>query len=374
MTKRTTTGKVILWGALGALLYVAHVAFIPVALALLFGLVLSGPVEALHQIHVPRSLSAALIIVLVLSAFAGIVALMWTPGQEWFAKAPQTMTIIKQKVTPIAKFMNRIDELRKNAGSIGVQGRPASAAPAPVAAAASESSPALLLGVGGSAIAALLTFVMVTLFLLTGGPPMMARMTAAFLDNLKASYVLNIIEKVRGEVGHFYLITTLINVGLGTVTGLAMWAWHMPTPYLWGALAAVLNYIPYAGPGTTLVMLTLVAAVSFSTLTQVLGVAGTYLVITMIEGQLVQPLLVGRRMEVNPLLIFLGLWFGGLFWGVAGIILATPTLVALKVIAENTKSGKSLQEFLGPNNQAAGRDAKPKKFTRRLEDRSPVPG
>jgi predicted PurR-regulated permease PerM len=79
-------------------------------------------------------------------------------------------------------------------------------------------------------------------------------------------------------------------------------------------------------------------------------------------------------MEVNPLLIFLGLWFGGLFWGVAGIILATPTLVALKVIAENTKSGKSLQEFLGPNNQAAGRDAKPKKFTRRLEDRSPVPG
>jgi predicted PurR-regulated permease PerM len=284
------------------------------------------------------------------------------------------MTIIKQKVSPIAKFVNRIDELRKNAGNIGVQGHPAPATPAPAAAAAPEGSPALLLGVGGSAIAAVLTFVVVTLFLLTGGPPMMARMTAAFVDNLKASYVLNIIEKVRGEVGHFYLTTTLINIGLGTVTGLAMWAWHMPTPYLWGTLAAILNYIPYAGPGTTLLLLTLVAAVSFSTLAQVLGVAGTYLVITMIEGQLVQPLLVGRRMEVNPLLIFLGLWFGGLFWGVAGIILATPTLVALKVIAENNKNGKSLLEFLGPNNQRAGRDAKLKKFTRRLEDRSPVPG
>ena len=91
-----------------------------------------------------------------------------------------------------------------------------------------------------------------------------------------------------------------------------MWAWHMPTPYLWGAMAAILNYIPYAGPGSTLLILSLVAVVSFNTLSQVLGVAGTYVVIAMIEGQLVQPLLVGRRMELNPLLIFLGLWFGGL--------------------------------------------------------------
>jgi predicted PurR-regulated permease PerM len=373
--RRNTVGKVIIWGVLGLLLYVAHMAFIPVALALLFGLVLSGPVEALHKTRVPRGLSAALILLLVLSAFAGVGALMWTPAQEWFAKAPQTMTIIRQKVSPIAKFMNRIDDLRKNAGNFGGQGH---AAPVPAnPAAAPESAPSLLLDAGGSAIAALLTFLMVTLFLLTGGPPMMARMTAAFVDNLKASNVLNIIEQVRGEVGHFYLTTTLINIGLGTVTGLAMWAWHMPTPYLWGATAAVLNYIPYAGPGTTLLLLTLVAAVSFSTLAQVLGVAGTYLVIAMIEGQLVQPLLVGRRMEVNPLLIFLGLWFGGLYWGVAGIILATPTLVALKVIAENTKSGKSMLEFLGPNgpnSQTAGRDAKSKKFARRLEDRRAVPG
>ena len=368
--KRTTTGKVIIWGAFGALLYVAHEAFVPVALALLFGLILSGPVEALHRIRVSRSLGAALILVLVLSAVGGIAALMWSPAQEWFARAPQTMTIIKQKVSPIARFMNRIDEIRKNAGNFGAQGR---AAPAPPVAAA-PSAPGLLLDAGGSAIAALLTFLMVTLFLLTGGPPMMARMTAAFADNLKASNVLHMIEKVRGEVGHFYLTTTLINIGLGTATGLAMWAWHMPSPYLWGTLAAVLNYIPYAGPGTTLALLTLVAAVSFSTLAPVLGVAGTYLVIAMIEGQLVQPLLVGRRMEVNPLLIFLGLWFGGMFWGIAGIILATPTLVALKVIAENTKSGKPVLEFLGPNNQTSGRDDKLKKFARRLEDRSPVAG
>jgi len=153
------------------------------------------------------------------------------------------------------------------------------------------------------------------------------------------------------------------------VTGLAMWAWGMPTPYLWGALAAVLNYIPYVGAGTTLLAISLVAVMSFDTLKQVVGVAGTFAAFVTIEGQVVQPLLVGRRLEVNPLLIFLGLWFGGLFWGIAGIILATPALVALKVIAENISSGKQLMEFLGPNGQSPGRDVQIKRIVRRLERR-----
>lgn len=362
-SRPVTALKVIVWGAIGVLLYVAHVAFVPIALALLFGLVLSAPVEALHKIRIPRSLSAALILILVLSALGGVVALMWAPAQDWFAKAPQTIVTIKQKVSPIAKLMSKVDDLRKNATNMGsaVHSAPAAAvAPAP----ATESAPALIVDVGASAIAGILAFVIVTLFLLTGGPPMMARMTAAFVDNLNAAYVLHIIEKVRAEVGHYYLITTFINAGLGALTGTAMWAWGMPTPYLWGGLAAVLNYIPYAGPGVTLLVITIVAAVSFSTLGGVLGVAATYLVISLLEGQIVQPLLVGRRMEVNPLLIFLALWFGGLFWGIPGIILATPTLVALKVIAENTKSGKPMQEFLGPNDQTPGRDAALKRFAK----------
>jgi predicted PurR-regulated permease PerM len=141
-----------------------------------------------------------------------------------------------------------------------------------------------------------------------------------------------------------------------------MWAWDMPTPYLWGAMAALLNYIPYAGPGTTLLLITVVAIVSFDTLGHVLGVAGSYVLIALIEGQIAQPLLVGRRMAVNPLLIFLALWFGGLFWGIAGIVLATPTLVALKVIAENTNGGKAMMEFLGPNDQSPDRDSRVKKL------------
>jgi predicted PurR-regulated permease PerM len=97
----------------------------------------------------------------------------------------------------------------------------------------------------------------------------------------------------------------------------------------------VLNFIPYAGSATTLVLVTLVAAVSFDGLGHAAGVSLSYLGLATLAGQIVQPLLVGRRLEVNPLLIFLGLWFGGFFWGIAGVVLATPVLVALKVIAEN---------------------------------------
>jgi len=248
-------------------------------------------------------------------------------------------------------------------GAIGAPtGGAAAAIPAVVSAA--PSAPALILDFGSSAIASMLTFFMVTLFLLAGGPPMVARMTATLVDHWNPSAVQGTLDRVRAELSHYYLVTASINLGLGLLTGMAMWAWGMPAPYLWGALAAVLNFIPYLGAGCTLAAISLVAVVSFDTLSQVVGVAGTFAVLVVIEGQIVQPLLVGRRLEVNPLLIFLGLWFGGLFWGIAGVMLATPVLVALKVVAEGASSGKPLMEFLGPNDQRPNRDAGLKRVAR----------
>jgi predicted PurR-regulated permease PerM len=360
-----TPTKILLYAALAILMYIAHTAFIPVALALLFALVLSGPVEALHRKRIPRSVSATIILVLALTAIGAITWGMWAPAQNWFAKAPQTMAIMRHKLGPIVKFTDRLDELRKSAGNIGSSGKPATGVAGAEAAPPDQSMPAMILDVTATAIAGALTFVIVTLFLLTGGTPMMARMGAAFADNVHSAYVLHMINKVRAEVGHFYLTTTLLNCGLGLSTGLVMWAWGMPTPYLWGALAALLNFIPYAGAITTLTLITLVAIVSFDTLGPVIGVAGSYVGLATIDGQIAQPLLVGRRMEVNPLLIFLALWFGGLFWGIAGVILATPTLVALRVIAENSKSGTAMTIFLGPNNQSAARDVRLRKLVQR---------
>jgi predicted PurR-regulated permease PerM len=196
----------------------------------------------------------------------------------------------------------------------------------------------------------------------------MARMTAAFVDDLHAGHVLHVIERVRAEVGRFYLTTTLINIGLGLATAGIMTAWGMPNPYLWGTLAALLNFIPYAGPGATLLVITIVAVVSFSQPGRILGVAGSDMLLVTIEGQIVQPLVVGRRLAVNPLVVFLALWFGGLFWGIPGVLLATPTLVAIKVIAEHSARGGALLKFLGPNQDVIARERKLRELARRATD------
>ena len=137
-------------------------------------------------------------------------------------------------------------------------------------------------------------------------------MTVALARDMHATHVLKVIDAVRSEVGRYYATIALINVGLGLATALAMMALGMPNPILWGALAGVLNFIPYVGSATTLLILTVVAFVSFDGVGRVAAVAATYLGLATIEGQIVQPLFVGHRLDLSPVIVFLALWFGGL--------------------------------------------------------------
>jgi predicted PurR-regulated permease PerM len=351
--RKMTAVRVLVAGAIGLLLYCAHVAFVPVALALLFALVLSGPVEVLHGWRVPRGVSAAVLMIAILGIFAAVVNFLTVPAQQWFAAAPHTLRVIEKKIRPLEQAMSRIDDLRNSAGNIG---SPAHPAQQPAVAAPEESAPVMLLDATRGAVLSSVTVIILTLFLLAGGPPMLARMTSAFASDLHSGHIIDVIEKVRSEVGRFYVTMALINVGLGFATAFTMMWWGMPNPFLWGTMAGILNFIPYLGSTTTLIVLTVVAIVSFNGLSHVLGVAGSYLALATIEGQFVQPLLVGRRLQLNPLLVFLALWFGGLFWGVAGIVLATPTLVALKVVAENARGGQPLLNFLSPKAQDSRAD------------------
>jgi predicted PurR-regulated permease PerM len=343
-----TSVKLLVAGAIGLLLYWAHAAFIPVALALLLALVLSGPVETLHGWRVPRSVSAAVLMIVILGIFVALVDFVSIPAQQWFAAAPHTLKVIEKKIRPVELLISRIDELRNSAGNIGSSSH---TTPTPAVTAAEESGSVMLLDATRGAVLSSVTVIILTLFLLAGGPPMLARMTSAFASDLNSAHIISVIEKVRREVGRFYVTMAFINVGLGFATSFAMMWCGMPNPFLWGTMAGMLNFIPYVGSTTTLIVLTVVAIVSFDGLGHVMAVAGSYLALATIEGQFVQPLLVGRRLQLNPLLVFLALWFGGLFWGVSGIILATPALVALKVVAENATRGRPLLNFLSPEAQ-----------------------
>jgi predicted PurR-regulated permease PerM len=353
---RITAVRILVVGAIGLLLYVGHVAFIPVALALLLSLVLSGPVELLHRVGLPRGVGAALVMLIIVGVAGGLTEFLAEPAQHWFAEAPHTVKVIARKIRPLSQFMSRLDDLRTSADNIAVAAHPA---PAPLAAAPAESGPALLLDITRGLLLGTVTVIILTLFLLSGGPPMLARMTSALVSDLNSAHVIRVIEKVRAEVGRFYATTALINVGLGVATGCAMKACGMPNPFLWGTLVAVLNFVPYAGPTASLLLLTSVAFVSFDGIAPVAAVAGSFLALVTLEGQVIQPLLVGRRLQLNPMLVFLALWFGGLFWGIAGIVLATPSLAALKVIAEHSAGGKPLVDFLSAKTTVAARTAEP---------------
>jgi predicted PurR-regulated permease PerM len=339
--------------ALGAFLYLAHAVVIPVVLAVLFALTLTTPVEALHRLRVPRGVTAVALLLAVLGLLSGAIDLLSAPAQQWWNSAPQTLRTIERKLQPVSKLVSQVELITTRAGHIGPAPPPTSQQRAAVSQPSESNVAAEVFETTRTAVVSTLTTTILALFLLAGGPPMLARLTAAAAKDLEASHVLTVIDAVRSEVGRYYVSIALINLGLGTATFVAMMLLGMPNPLLWGAIAGTLNFIPYVGSATTLLLLIIVAFVSFDNAGRVLAVAASYLALATLEGQLVQPWVVGRRLELNPIIVFLALWFGGWFWGIAGIVIAVPSLVALKVIAQHSSDGEALIQFLSPNDDGA---------------------
>jgi predicted PurR-regulated permease PerM len=337
----------LLFVAVGTVLYFGRVAFIPIVLAILFALVLSSAVEALHRLRLPRAFGAILIVGTLLGVFGMAANALVGPAQQWLAGAPKVLQSLERRLRPAEGVMHRLQAVTTQAGTLTKPSGAAAAQPPPQAA-EPPISQAEMVTATGATLTSFVACMILTVFLLSGGPPMLARMAASMAANLQASHALRVIEALRKELGRYYGTIALINLGLGVATGLAMLWLGVPNPFLWGAMAGLLNFIPYVGSATTLAVLTIVAVVSFDATSKILAVAGTYLALATIEGQVVQPLLVGRRLELNPILVFLAVWFGGWFWGVAGIVIAIPTLVALKVAAAHSRHTSALLEFLSP--------------------------
>ena len=253
--------------AVAALLYFAHEVFIPVALALLFALVLSNAVEGLHRIGLPRAVSAFLMLLILITGIGAAIDVLLEPAEQWLASAPHTLQVVERKIRPVERWMHRLEGLTHRAGEMGGSHAPPPSS-APPAAPLSGSE---VLTATGATLADIVTIVILALFLLSGGPPMLARMAASLGSDLQAVHALRVIDAIRRELGRYYGIIALINLGLGAATAVAMLLLGVPNPYLWGAVAAVLNFIPYVGSATTLLLLTVVALVTFDDLGRVFG-------------------------------------------------------------------------------------------------------
>ena len=154
-------------------------------------------------------------------------------------------------------------------------------------------------GGGGMALAVTesvlegLTIIPLTLFFLIGGPPLLARMGAALSGGDSSGGAVGLTMAIRSEVGRYFGTIALINLGLGAATAACVGALGMPNPILWGVLAGVLNFIPYLGPIAAIVILGAAALVTFDQPGRALAVPGVFVVLHLLESQIVEPLTVG---------------------------------------------------------------------------------
>ena len=315
-------------------------------LATLMALIFSGIVETLRRYRIPRGLSALVVLLLIGASLGGLLHLVWTPAHQWIESAPRVLRTIEHKTRPAQSIVRRIDALARRASALGAAGDPPGAeAPPPLA--SSVSAMDVVESTSG-VVAAILMGAALTLLLLAAGPPTLARMTAPVATDGRALQVLRVIDAIRVEVGRYYGTLVVINLLFGTATALLMWSLGMPNPMLWGALAAVLNFIPYLGCATTFVIVTVVAFVSFDAISRTLLVGASFLLLAAIEGHIIEPVFLGRRLDLNPIVVLVALWVGAWVWGIAGMVIALPFLVATKVAASRSQNGAAVVRFLSP--------------------------
>jgi predicted PurR-regulated permease PerM len=330
--------------ALGTVLYLAQDVFIPVAIALFLALLLTPAVDKLQRLRLRRGLAVTIVMFVVFAAAAAAINAVWTPATEWLARAPQTLRQIDPRLKPLRDMFERVDAFTQKAGQLTQGTAVVAGKPAIVTPVAGEST---AIAFTKSFIESL-TIIPLTLFFLLGGPPLLARMGASLAGNEASARTLRLTEAIRYEVGRYFGTVALINLGLGVATALAMMALGMPNALLWGVMAALFNFVPYLGPIAASFILFCAGLLTFPNLGHALAVPGVFILLHLIEGQFVQPVTVGRRLEVNALVILLGVWFGYGFWGIPGILLATPVLVALKVASQYQPDWHVVRDFLAP--------------------------
>lgn len=349
-TRKQSIQKALAWSlaalaiiAVGCVLHFGRAAFIPIALAILLTLLLWPIVDALHRRLLPRAAAAAFVMLSVV-AIAGFTAqAVWTPARAWLDRAPETFAVIERKIRPLAGLVQKLEGVTTRATRLG-DAEPERTMQEVVITARRDG----VITISRSIAVATVTVLILSFFLLAGGPRTVAHIAECLANRAGATRVLALADAVRRDVSRYVGTVALINLGLGTATALVMAAWGMPSPILWGTMAALLNFIPYVGSAITLLAITAASLVVFDDVGQGIAVGASYLLLTTIEGQLVQPLLVGRRLNISPIAVFLALWFGGWFWGIAGMLLAVPTLVGIKAAATHVPSWNMVAALLGP--------------------------
>lgn len=337
-----TTGLFVL-----AVLYTVYFArefLMPIAFALLLTFLLSPVVRALGKLRIPAPLAAAAL-VLALSVGVGVAGYeLAGPVETWAGHLPETVRKAGFRLRGIERPVNQVV---KAADQVE---RAAATEASPRGAEVVVKGPTLaarLFGTSQALAAGALEVMLLLYFLLAAGDLFLEKLVKVLPQFSDKRTAVSIARTTEASISTYLLTTATINLGEGIVLSLALWALGAPTPLLWGSLVVFLEFIPYIGMLVMTVILTVLGLTTFDSLPHALALPGVFLVITFMQANVVTPLVMSKRLTLNPVALFVGLAFGWWVWGVAGAFLAVPLLSAFKICCDHLERLSSIGEFLG---------------------------
>lgn len=362
---RSTSLALLAFVAVIGLLFLARAVFIPVTIAVLASYALTPVVDWLKRnARVPKAVGAALTLILILGSLAlGLQSLQ--------TEAIQILDIVPRATAKFSAAMRvnalgppgAVEKMQKAASEIEKAAHEASTSPSPATRTSPSASASIdvwdyvVMGTASvvAGIGQLVVVVALVYFLLIAGDSFRRTLMRISGDTLsKKKITLQILEEINSQIQRYLLVQIATSALLGVVAWLAF-AWiGLDNALFWGCVGGVLHLIPYAGPTAFILLVSLVAYAQFDSLQPVALVIASSLTIVGIIGLLLVPWLTQRVGRLNAVTVFVALLVWGWLWGVWGLLLGIPIVMAINAVCERVEELRPISEFLGyaPRRQA----------------------
>jgi predicted PurR-regulated permease PerM len=325
-------------------LYFASPILIPIIAALLLSMLLAPFVGLLERVRVPRTLGSLIVVVAAVGALFGIAASLRGPAQSWLSE-PQRFSRLEEKLRPITASFETlqyaVEQLEKATAPRD--------GPSIQKVELTGSGLAGLLSTGIGHVASTIAAVIGLLYLfLVSGDTFLRKLvlvTPSLKDKKRA---VEIVRNIETDISFYLLMVASINIAIGFIVTATTGVLGISDPFLWGTLAAVLSFAPYVGEFAIVILLSLASILTFDNLAQAFVAPAVYLVLMTVCWQGVVPFVVGRRMTLSPVAVFIAIIVLGWMWGVIGALVAVPVLASLKIICERIGPLHPVAEFLSP--------------------------
>lgn len=313
-------------------LYIAHQIVLPIILAILASLLLAPLVSRGARIGLPRFASS---LVLVLALLAGILGLGWavvTPALEWAEEAPEGISRLLVGQSTVRNQIEKVTEsARKVEESMEGLAEDASREQPTTVVLQTESWRSQMISKARNGVVGLALALALTYFLLVSGD----RLIHNFIRQLPAGQrrrALIIVADSQSQIAQYLGVIGISNLVVGTLTGLMCWAVGLPDPAIWGLVAGLARFIPYLGVILTITLLAVISATSLDEVWLMVVAPLGYLLLTSLVGFFIEPWIHGFRMAINPVIIFVAIFFWGWLWGPVGVLLAVPLMTVIQVV------------------------------------------